>query len=161
MSGKGDRWGRDSVGRSAPAFMVASTTASRPPPTCKARQHHLQLLFLLQGRPTVGRSFVLRPEPDEESAGCVRLQWFCSAGCVPAVPTLPAMPTALISSCPRSVCLPQFRSLCFAPVHCHVRQDRCLQVCKLQNCPVGSCNMGLQWRPMRRVHFDFFFLQSP
>ena len=30
VTGKGDRWGRDSVGRSAPAFMAASTTALPP-----------------------------------------------------------------------------------------------------------------------------------
>ena len=35
VTGKGDRWGRDSVGRSAPAFMAASTTAL-PPLTCTA-----------------------------------------------------------------------------------------------------------------------------
>ena len=27
VTGKGDRWGRDSIGRSAPAFLDASTTA--------------------------------------------------------------------------------------------------------------------------------------
>ena len=42
MTGKGDRWGRDSVGRSAPAFLAASTTAL-PPPTCTARRETGQL----------------------------------------------------------------------------------------------------------------------
>ena len=27
VTGKGDRWGRDRIGRSAPAFLAASTTA--------------------------------------------------------------------------------------------------------------------------------------
>ena len=74
---------------------------------------------LLQGRPTVGRSFVLRPVPDGESAGCVCLQRFCSAGCVlPALPSLPAMPTALLKfALPPSI-------HCALPLFIHVRQDR-------------------------------------
>ena len=84
VTGKGDRWGRDRVGRSAPAFMAASTTAL-PPLTCTAGRHRLlQLLILLQGRPTVGRSFVVRPEPGGESAGCVCLQCLFCGLCLPA-----------------------------------------------------------------------------
>ena len=30
LTGKGDRWGRDRIGRSAPAFLAASTTALPP-----------------------------------------------------------------------------------------------------------------------------------
>ena len=115
MTGKGDRWGRDSVGRSAPAFLAASTTAL-PPPTCTARReagrHHLWPLFLLRGRPTAGCWF-LRPVPGGESAGCVCLQRPCSAGLfVCLLPILPAMPTALNVLAP-------VQSFCFvfAPVH--------------------------------------------
>ena len=32
VTGKGDRWGRDTLGRSEPAFLAASTIAL-PPPT--------------------------------------------------------------------------------------------------------------------------------
>ena len=85
------------------------------------------------------------------------------AVCLPCH-SLPAMPTALII-CPRSVALPRsiqvllrlplFISMCARIVVLGPA------VCKLRDCPVGSCNTGLQWRPVRRVHFDFFFLQSP
>ena len=90
--------------------MAASITAL-PPLTCTARgRQHRQLLFLLRGRSSVA-VVSSRPVPGGESAGCVCLQC-CSAGfCLPVHP-LPAMPTALISSCPRSVC---FKLLC--PIH--------------------------------------------
>ena len=129
----------------------------------------------LHGRPTLICSccfrceaghlwpFVLRPEPGGESAGCVSLQLPCSAGFVFCLPCHLCLPCPLPSStvCPRSFC---FILLRLPPVSFHVRQDHRLlgpAVCKLQDCPVGSCNTGLQWRPVRRVHFDFFFLQSP
>ena len=92
--------------------MAASTTVLPPPLTCTASRHHLwQRLFLLRSRPTVGRSLVVRPEPGGESAGCVCLQLPCSAGCVCLLAILPAMPTALLNSCPRQVCFAQF--ICF------------------------------------------------
>ena len=41
VTGKGVRWGRDRLGRSAPAFMAANTFAL-PPLTCTARgRRHL------------------------------------------------------------------------------------------------------------------------
>ena len=76
--------------------------------------------FLLQGRPTVGRSLVVRPVPGGESAGCVCLQCLFSRlfVCLPAI--LPAKPTALLNvlapiqfALPRSV-----RSSLLAPIHC-------------------------------------------
>ena len=42
MTGKGDRWGRNKVGRSEPAFLSASTIAL-PPSTCTARREAGQL----------------------------------------------------------------------------------------------------------------------
>ena len=150
MTGKGDRWGRDSVGRSEPAFLSANTTALPHLPARRETGQSLwQLLFLLQGRPTVGRSLVLRPVPSGESAGCVRLQCLFSRLFVACHP-LPARPTAL-KFLPRSSCFAPIHLLCLL-VHVHVRQDRRLgpAVCQLQDCPVGSCNTGLQWRPVHR-----------
>ena len=130
VTGKGDRWGRDSVGRSAPAFMAASTTVL-PPRTCMARGQLRQLaaVVLLHHRPTVGRLF---------------LQGLCRAESPPAVSACSALFSRLFvclsnfachAHCPSQQFLPpficfsllapvHFASLCFAPVHCHVRQDR-------------------------------------
>ena len=66
--------------------------------------------------------------------------------------------------CPRSFCLPPFsvhfaslpRSCPCAPGSPFVTQH----VCKLQDCPVGSCNTGLQWRPVRRVHLTFLLFPA-
>ena len=90
----------------------------------------------------------LRPVPGGESAGCVRLQWLVlQAVCLLAF----AMPCPL----PFSSFLPPCCSFCFSPCSFHVRQDRPKlnhHVCKLRDCPVGSCNTGLQWQPVRRFH---------
>ena len=104
MTGKGDRWEGDrQVGRSEPAFGVASTTAL-PPPTCTARreagQRRLRLLFCCEA----GQLLAVvssRPVPVGLSAGCVRMQRPCSAGYVCLLAF--AMPCPLPSS--------------FAPVH--------------------------------------------
>ena len=126
VTGKGDRWGRDSVGRSAPTFMAASTTAL-PPLTCTAgRRWSGSCCYCCEA----GHLWpcVLRPVPGGESAGCVRLQWlvqqaFC---CLPPL-CLPC-PLPFISSCPRSfapfslLAPVHFAPLCCAPVPCHVRQ---------------------------------------
>ena len=120
VTGKGDRWGRDRVGRSEPAFLAANTFAL-PPLTCTVRQEagrlHLRPLFLLRGRP-----FVLRPVPGGESAGCVCLQCFVlRAVCLPCSPFAchthcPAQQFAPVrSTLPRPVillCLPPFISMC-------------------------------------------------
>ena len=117
MTGKGDRWGRGSVGRSEPAFMAASITAL-PPPTCTARgRQHRQLLFCCEA----GH---LRP---------LFLRGLCRAE-----NPLAALPAAVLF-CRLCVCLPpvachphflhQFlqgfiHCASFAPVSFHVRQDR-------------------------------------
>ena len=116
MTGKGDRWGRDRIGRSAPAFLAAGATAL-PPSACTARReagrHRLRLLFLLRGRPTAGCCF--------EACAGRRVRRLClpavpcSAGCVPVHP-LPCH-----AHCP-SQRLPPFILLC--PCSFHVRQDR-------------------------------------
>ena len=107
MTGKGDRWGRDSVGRFAPAFLSANTFAL-PPPTCTARREAGQLCGSCCGfaaKPANCWLLVLRPVPGGESAGCVCLQCLFS-GLLFALPSLPAMPTALIKF------LPPFSLLC-------------------------------------------------
>jgi len=69
-----------------------------------------------------------RPVPGGESAGCVRLQWLCSAGCVPAR-LCHAMHTALLNS------LPPF-SVAFPPVH-----SICARIVELQQ--FASCKTVL------------------
>ena len=176
VTGKGDRWGRDRLGRSEPAFLSANTTAL-PPLTCTARgqHHHLQLLccFCCEA----GHLW-----PFVEACAGWRVHRLCppavacSAGCVPACLYLPC-PLPSSTSCPRSTfCLP--RSFCLPPsipfclcfactlfMSCapgsplvragglffsqgqqFVRHHK-QHVCKLQDCPVGSNNAGLQWRP--------------
>ena len=154
VTGKVDRWGRDRLGRSKPAFLSASTIVL-PPLTCTARREAGQLC----------RQLLLCCETGQLLA--VFLEAFagrrihrlcppavaCSAGCVPAR-LCHAMPTALRQFAPVLFIL-----LC--PCSFHVRQDRhklLHQVCKLQDCPVGSCNTGLQWRPVRRFICDFLLL---
>ena len=83
MTGKGDSWGRDSVGRSAPAFLSANIFAL-PPPTCTARGQLRRRQLLFAAKPANCGPFVLRPVPGGESAGCVRLQYLFSRLCLPA-----------------------------------------------------------------------------
>ena len=181
VTGKGDRWGRDSLGRSEPAFLRASTTAL-PPPTCTARrevQDVVSRCCLLQGRPTV--AVCLRPEPGGASAGCVRLQYLFCRLCA-CCHSLPAMPTALISSCPSSFCFAPFIllllapvqcSFCFAPficllapVHVHVRQDHRLSPNMFASCktvPLAAATRACSGGPCAGPFVDSFsfFLQSP
>ena len=139
MTGKGDRWGRDRLGRSAPAFLSANIFAL-PPPTCTARQEagrHLQLLFLLQGRPS-GPFVSLRPVPSGESAGCVRLQCLFSRLC--ACP-----PFACHTHCPHQRSCPHSSLLC--PVQfcfvcpCSSMCARIITVCQKQQ--FASCKTVL------------------
>ena len=63
--------------------------------------------------------------------------------------------------CPSLVLAPvQFAFVCFAPVHSMCTRiifPEYQHVCKLRDCPVGSCNTGLQWWPVRRVHLTASF----
>ena len=120
-TGKGDRWGRDSVGRSEPAFLSANIFAL-PPTYLQGEPSHRQLLF----RCEAGHlwPFVLRPVPGGESAGCVRLQClFCGL--------FACSPFACHAHCPHQVLAPvhfafprpsSFAS--FAICSFHVRQDQ-------------------------------------
>ena len=161
VTGKGDRWGRNRVGRSEPAFLSAITIAL-PPPTCTARREagprRLAAVVLLRGRPSGGRCFF-------EACAGRRVRRLCppavalfSGLC--ACSPLPCQAHCPQRSSPRSV----FVLHCPLFIPC-APGSSCLQAtsCKLQDCPVGSCNTGLQWRPVRRFLFDsdFFFLQSP
>ena len=110
VTGKG-RWGRDRIGRSAPAFLAASTTAL-PPSTCTARRgagrHRLRLLFRCEA------SHLLAVVVEACAGRRVRRL------CLPAVLVLQAlfaccqfchvMPTALLTFLPPfcSFCLPLF-----------------------------------------------------
>ena len=137
------------VGRSEPAFRVASTTAL-PPPTCTARrvagQRRLRLLF------------AARP------ANCwlLFLRGLCRSDRPPAVfacsgPVLPALfacsPLPCHAHCPDHQFAPvQF---CFAPLF--ISMCARIVVASCTDCPVGSYNTVLQWRPVRRfLTFDSF-----
>ena len=149
VTGKGDRWGRDKLGRSEPAFLSANTFAL-PPSTCTARreagQRHLRLLCA--ARPANCWLFVC-----VEACAGRRVHRLCclqrpgSAGCVPAR-LCHAIPTALHKF------MPPF--ILFAPCPFHVRQDHhtnSLQAARL------SC-WQLQHGPAvaaRAPVFDFFF----
>ena len=177
VTGKGDRWGRDRLGRSAPAFMAASTTAL-PPPTCTARREAGQLCRRLLFCCEAGQllAVVLRPVPGGESAGCVCLQCLVLRAFLFAclVHSAFAMPTAHLIL-PRSIhfALPLF--IPCAPGS--VSKPTCLQAARLSRrqqqrgsavaarapccvhhtvtgaarLPVGSRNMGTAFeQPMRR-----------
>ena len=116
MTGKGDRWGRDRLGRSAPAFLSANTFAL-PPLTCTARgRPPTSAAVVIAARPAICGPFVsLRPVPGGEYAGCVCLQ--CLVQQAVCLSTLcHVMPTALNVLAPVQCC--------FAPCSFHVRQDQ-------------------------------------
>ena len=125
VTGKGDRWGRDRLGRSEPAFLRASTTALPHLPALHGEKQAdvgLQLLFHCEAGHLW--PFVLRPVP---GGGCVRLQCSVLRAFLFACHSLPAMPTALNVLAPvqlLQVCLPPFTLLRLPPVPFHVRQDR-------------------------------------
>ena len=132
MTGKGDRWGRDRIGRSAPAFL--STTAL-PPLTCTARGQLRRRQLLFAAKPANCGPFVLRPVPDGESAGCVCLQC-CSAGflfaCLPFCLTCPLPLSSLLA--------PSLFSL-LCPVHfcfiCHLFIAMCARIGQGQQFVLG------------------------
>ena len=139
-TGKGDRWEGDRrLGRSEPAFRVASTTAL-PPPTCTARREAGQRLLAV---------VLLR--------GLYRLcspaaALFCRL-CVPAR-LCHAMPTALLIVCPF-----QF---CFAPCPCPCAPGSSSpQV--VRTVPLAAATRACSGGPCTGSPFDFlpFFLQSP
>ena len=159
MTGKGDRWGGDRLGRSEPAFLSASTIAL-PPSTCTARreagQHHLRL-------------FAARPANVcwllccfEACAG----QIVCRL-CPPAVALFSRLcacsplPCPLpISSCPRSVCFalpPPVHSMCARIIRASNTFASCktvLLAAATRACSGGPCAGSL-------LTFCPFFLQSP
>ena len=125
---------------------MASTTVL-PPPTCTAWQEAGQLHQL-----------------------AVLLQGLCRSDRLLAVFLLQGLCRSII--CRLFACLLTFAMPCLLPtstfcpvlfcispplVHCHVHQDR-LEVCK--DCPVGSYNTGLQWRPVHRLTFVFLPAES-
>ena len=110
VTGKGDRWGRNRVGRSEPTFLSASTFAL-PPSTCTARREAGQLCGQLLLCCEAGHLLAvvsLRPVPGGESAGRVRLKCLVLR---PVCLLAFAMPTALLNI------LPPFILLCLPPVH--------------------------------------------
>ena len=181
MTGKGDRWGRDRLGRSEPAFMAASTTALPHLPARREADFIIrQLLFLLRGRPTVGRSFVLRPEPDGESAGCVCLQCLVQQALFACLPFCLPYPLPISSFAPVQFALPpssschvhsfHFASVCFpCSLPCapgSVRASSLLlgpAVCQLRELSRWQLQHGPAVAARAPVHFVtiFFFLQSP
>ena len=85
-----------------------------------------------------------RPVPVGSSAGFVRLQRPCSAGCV-CLPPLPCH-----AHCP---CSPAPVQFCFSPTPCSCpcAPGSTQQFASCKNCPVDSYNAGLQWRPVHHV----------
>ena len=119
VTGKGDRWGRDRLGRSEPAFL--STTALPHLPARREADFSIvgSCCDCCETRPSAG--CFLRPVPDGESAGCVRLQWLVlRAVCLPAIPTAHQhLAPVQHFACPR----PFSCFVVLSPVSCHVRQD--------------------------------------
>jgi len=123
VTGKGVRWGRDRVGRSAPAFMAASTTASSPRLT--ARQADIICgscgCCCKTGHRLVVSGGLCRTERQQAVFACSA----CSAGflfacchlCLPC--PLPSSFAPFKFAFPRSVLI----LLCL-PCPFHVRQDR-------------------------------------
>ena len=137
---------------------MASTTAL-PPPTCTAR-----------GRPTTsaGCCFAARPVPAGSSAAV--LQGLCRSDRPPAVFACSGLfcrlclPVHLCHPCllPSSTFLPPFSFVLLCPLFlpCAPGSVSKTTVCKLQDCPIGSCNTGLQWRPVRRFHLTLTFFPA-
>ena len=156
VTGKGDRWGRNRVGRSEPAFLSDSTFAL-PPLTCTARreagQRRLRLLFCCEAGQLLAVCFV-------EACAGRRVRRLCPPAVACSAGYVCLLAFAMPCPLPFSTFLPPFSCFALPPCSFHGRQDQQFASCK--NCPVGSCNTGLQWRPVRRFIVDFtFFLQNP
>ena len=135
VTGKGVRWGRDRVGRSAPTFMAASTTAL-PPLTCMARGRTSSAAVVLAARPAVGWLFF------EACAGrsvcrlcclqCLVQRAFVCLLCLPC-------PLPSSSSCPRQhLCPRPFHFCLLAPVH-----SMCARIVLCQGQQFASCKTVL------------------
>ena len=143
-TGKGDRWEGDRQGRSEPPFRVPAPPYSLHQPALHGERPADDVCWLLfcceacTGR--IVCSCASRPVPGRSSAGCVHLQRPCSTGfaCLPPLPCHAHCPPQ--RSCPVHFALPTplFISMC----------ARIVASCT--DCPVGSYNTGLQWRPVRR-----------
>ena len=111
MTGKGVRWGRDRIGRSAPAFMAASTPAlPHLPARRKADIICGSCCFCCENGQLWGVCS-LRPVPGGESAGCVCLQCLFCRLCA----CLPAANFACHAHCPSQHLAPHSRFI--SPVH--------------------------------------------
>jgi len=126
VTGKGDRWGRDRLGRSEPAFLSASTIALPPSNLhCTARPANViwQLLFFCKAGQLLAVVFL-------EACAGRRFRRLCppavacSAGCVPVARLCHAMPTAL------NVLAPVHFAL-FAPCHSMCARINSLQAARL------------------------------
>ena len=164
VTGKGVRWGRDRLGRSAPAFLGANTTAL-PPLTCTARREAGQLCgsccFCCEAGQLLAVCFF------EACAG-----WRVRRLCLPAVPVQQAvclftlyLPCPLPSSfAPVQVCLPPFSSLCFAlfmSMCARIAKTTCLQAARLPRWQLQHGPAVAARVPVPLLTFNILFLQSP
>ena len=139
---------------------MASTTALPPPTSIEQGKvpatlsagccykacagHFICRLLLLRGlcRPLrLPAVFTARPVPVGSSAGC-----FYYEACAGQLHQRPCFALQCLACLP----LPWPHACClvsFAPVHYRVRQDH---RASCRDCPVGSRNTGLHWRPVHR-----------
>ena len=134
VTGKGDRWGSTvrQVCTRLSGCQHDCISPTPPPPRLTARQADIicsSCCFCCKTGHLLAVCF-LRPVPDEESASCVCLQRFCSAGFVFACRPLPAIPTSFISSCPHSLCFAPVLSMC-ARIVVSLQIPTCLQATRL------------------------------
>ena len=143
VTGKGDRWGRDRLGRSEPAFLSANTFAL-PPLTCTVRQEAGQLCGQLLLCCEAGQLLAVCCE----ACAGRRVRRLCLPAAVLFCRLCACSPLPCHAHCPSHLAHVQFVLLCPLFIPCAPGSNQ--HVCKLQDCPVGSCNMGLQWRPVHR-----------
>ena len=152
VTGKGDRWGRDRIGRSAPAFLSATAL---PPLTCTARGRTSsaavvcceagQLWAVCSFEACAGRRVRrLCPPAVACSAGCVPVARLCHAHCPSQhfAPVHFALPPPVHSMCARIV----------KPTVCKLRELFCWQ---LQHGPAEAARAPVHLTAL------FLFLQSP
>ncbi len=78
----------------------------------------------------------------------------------PPLPCLACSPLPCHACCPHRYCPPGSVLICPAPCSFPCVPGLKQQFASCKNCPVGSYNAGLQWRPVRRF-LTAFSLQSP